>query len=633
MGVLTLLAVLGVALCVARAARVPHSQAIFCTVAFVILTLYFAALAGFLWWAALAIHVGGVTLLGIEALRLVRRRAELTLPVPIGVFLLLCSWFLLLHGGDQYTRYDEFAHWGIFIKEILALDGFWTGDTNAMHPRYPPAAPLWQYLFNSFQPYSESTTYLANFALLLAPLLLLWNNLRWPQAGWIVAILGLVLLAIANFGLGVNTLYVDHIIGAWYFGTVWAAFADPNLGSGRVALYAAPLAALALLKDAGFAFAASGALIITALFFNRAIATARIGLVLKTSAALAALLVPTLLCVQLWSWNRDAAGAAGDVQSFNGVLSGLAQAGGASDIDDEIDRRAWEVFFDQQLSNSAESSAWGVNEFTYGIRAAFTDSYRLTTFSWLVLFAGWCGLIAFAASAEEWRRRWLVVAVGVLLTALVYIVALHWSYRFAFGARGLDLPSYVRYVHVIALPMLLLSFCPLLPAFRDSNADRAVQLWGWRINLHAPIFCGALLAMYVAETPYLPQIVKPAAPYQGRTALEPIVADIRAKVGQSRLWIHFTQDGEHRPLTRVALYLLSPARAIFEHSDEFLYVTDTARIADIWRLFDYVWIASPLTPESVAGLSRFDTGGVQEGLFKVHVLESGDVALEPISAR
>ena len=130
----------------------------------------------------------------------------------------------------------------------------------------------------------------------------------------------------------------------------------------------------------------------------------------------------------------------------------------------EIGRRLTEVFFDQQIGNSPVT--WDFNEFSYEIRDLFTDSYRLTTFGLLVGFVLWWAAIGYAVLTGESRREWLMIAGGVLVTALVYIAGLHWSYRFTFGARGLDLPSYVRYVHVIALPMLLLSFCPLLPAFR-----------------------------------------------------------------------------------------------------------------------------------------------------------------------
>ena len=234
-----------------------------------------------------------------------------------------------------------------------------------------------------------------------------------------------------------------------------------------MALYAAPLAVFVLLKDAGLALAVSGAVIVSALYCRRVLIGEypRAGL-RKTAAALAALLVPMLLCVQLWSWNRDAVGAAHDVQSVDGFVSGVADETSSADSarNAEIGRRLTEVFFDQQISNSPVT--WDFNEFSYEIRDLFTDSYRLTTFGLLVGFVLWWATIGYTVLTGESRREWLIIAGGVLVTALVYIAGLHSSYRFTFGARGLDLPSYVRYVHVIALPMLLLSFCPLLPAFR-----------------------------------------------------------------------------------------------------------------------------------------------------------------------
>jgi hypothetical protein len=188
----------------------------------VILALYVGAFAGALWWTALAVHVGGTALLGLEALRQSRRQAAVEIPLPFGVLVLLCTWFWVVHGADQYFLYDEYAHWGIFLKDMLALDGFWTGDTSSVHPRYPPGAPLWQYLFNVFLEPSEGKTYFAHFVLLLAPLLTLWNNVRWSQPAWAVAILTLALLAIANFGLGVSTVYVDQVVGVWFLGTLLA---------------------------------------------------------------------------------------------------------------------------------------------------------------------------------------------------------------------------------------------------------------------------------------------------------------------------------------------------------------------------------------------------------------------------
>jgi hypothetical protein len=633
MGPLTLLPLLGIALAVSRTARVSSPAAFFLAVAFVILTLYVGALAGALWWTALAVHIGGVALLGLEAWRHTRQQAALAIPVPIGVLVLLCSWFWVVHGNDQYMLYDEFSHWGIFLRDMLAFDGLWTAETSSMHPRYPPGAPLWQYLFNAFLPASDGKAYFAHFVLMLAPLLALWNGVRWSQPIWIVAILALVLLAIANFGLGVSTLYVDQTIGVWYLGTVLAAIADDNLASRRVALYAAPLAVLALLKDAGLPFAASGAAILAALFCSRALESARprSGL-MKTGAALAVLLAPPLLCAQVWSWNRDSVGAPHEVYSMSGIVGGIAD--GASEANSEgnaeIARRLNEVFFDQQLSNG--SATWEQNEFTYGMRDLFTDSYRLTTFGLLVAFALWWLLIAYRLLTPELRSSWLLVAGGVLLTAIAYIASLHLSYRFAFGERGLALPSYLRYVHVVALPLFLLSFCPLLPAFRRNEPDRVWRIREWAVPQRAALFAAAVVACYGLETPYLQRILEPNPQIQVRTALEPLLEDIRADVGTSRLWIYYPTDTGNGFNGRLVQFLLAPTPAVIERSPQF-FENDAASVAASWKAFEYLWIASPLTPEAAAGLARFSAGNVTAPLYRVRSATSGDVTLEPLGHR
>ena len=630
MGALTLLSLFGIALATGRGARVSPAVAFFLAVAFTVLVLYAGALAGALWWTALAVHLGGLALLAVEGLRFARQRTAPSIPVSIGVLVLLCSWFWVVHGRDQYMLFDEFAHWGIFLRDMLALDGLWTVDTNSMHPRYPPGASLWQYLFNALAPASEGKAYLAHFVLLLAPLLVLWNRVRWSQPLWIVAILALVLLAISNFGLGVSALYVDQTIGVWYVGTILAAIADDNLASRRVALYAAPLAVLALLKDAGLPFAVSGAVILAALFGCRAAesAPARVAS-MKSAAALAILLAPTLLCVQVWSWNRDAVGIPKEVYSVSGVVSGIANPTANPERDAEIGRRLTEVFFDQQLSNGPET--WEQNEFTYGMRSLFTDSYRLTTFGLFVAFALWWLVIGHSLLARESRLRWLLVAGGVLVTAIAYVASLHLSYRFAFGERGLALPSYLRYVHVIALPMFLLSFCPLLPAFRQNEGGHVWRVREWAVPQTAALFAAALIACYGLETPYLQRILESNPKIQARTDLEPLIDSIRAEVGMSRLWIYYPDDTGNGFNGRLVQFLLAPTPAVIERSAQF-FENDRASIVTTWEGVDYVWIASPPTAETALGLAPF-TGGAEAPFYRVLASPSGELTLQPLGER
>src|SRR5688572_30355901 len=198
MGLLTLLPILGFAAFLARKLETTLAVALLHAVSATILVLYAGGLIGVLWWSALAIHLVGVGLLGHELWRLRRNDRLPPVSTPIAVLVVCVALFWLVHGNSVYLYYDEYAHWGVYLKEMLALDGFWLADTNSMHPRYPPAAPLWQYLFNVFLLPRESFTYFGQFVLLFAPLLVLWEAIPWRHAMWSVGVLALCVLVLRS---------------------------------------------------------------------------------------------------------------------------------------------------------------------------------------------------------------------------------------------------------------------------------------------------------------------------------------------------------------------------------------------------------------------------------------------------
>jgi hypothetical protein len=104
---------------------------------------------------------------------------------------------------------------------------------------------------------------------------------------------------------------------------------------------------------------------------------------------------------------------------------------------------------------------------------------------------------------------------------------------------------------------------------------------------------------------YLRPILQPNPRITLRTEYEPLLGRIRASIDTSRLWIYFPADLENRFIGHMLQYLLAPTPTVVERSADFLQGDDAASIAAAWRRFDYVWIASPLTPEGAAGLARF----------------------------
>jgi hypothetical protein len=613
MGLMTLLAVLGFGVTVARLGRMSQATALFHAAAVIVLILYLGALAGVLWWVSLTIHLVGAAMLGNEALRAARTGNKASVPVPIGILLLVACLFWFVHGGRQYYMYDEYSHWGIFLKEMLALDGFWLADTNSMHPRYPPAATLWQYLFSALGVPTEGKAYLAQFVLLVIPLLVLWDRLVWRQVAWIASISALCVLVLANYGLGVVNLYVDPVISTWFAGVLLSNIADSDQSWLRRALLsAAPIAVIALLKDGalGFALAASGTVALL-LFVSKWRESRRFDIAMRRGF-LSLLLMggAAVFSVQVWTWNRDIAGSSEEVASFEGIVQGIrAGAPEAAEREAELARRFSDVVQTQQLSNDAVT--WQFNEFTYGIRSLFVEPFRLTTLAAFILFTVWSAALVVIVMRGSERWVWSTAAIGVLLTAAAYLFVLYLSYPFVFGERGLELPSYVRYANTVVLPMVLFALAPLVPAF--AGRDRHPGLPDSRLK--TGFFMTGLLALWIFEFPYLRPIVAGHPKSELRQELEPVAAALHEALGRDALWIYLPQDSGNGFVGRLLQYLLSPTPATVERSMSY-FERDSATLAAGFQRFSYVWIPTALPPEVSSRVSAM-SHGVTQGLFLV----------------
>jgi hypothetical protein len=633
MGLQTLLPILGFSALFARLLGTKLSVAMLHAVSAIILVLYVGGLAQVLWWTALAVHLAGVGLLIYELWRLSRNGDQPKVSIPIAVLALCVAFFWLVHRNSLYMLYDEYSHWGIYIKEMLALDGFWLADTNSLHPRYPPAAPLWQYLFNVFREPSEGTTYLAQFLLLLTPLLVLWERIAWRRGHWMVLILALCLVAVTNFGVGISTVYVDHVIGAWFVGTILCFVMDsPTWRRGMV--YALPLATLALLKESSFAFSLAAAAILGLLVWFQSWnhsgrpATSAV----RALLTVAIITLPAVLCLRAWEWRLDHMGMPNDLEAVGDIVSGMT--GDRQEVDAEqgaeITRRFLEVFSEQQLSNDSVSSEF--NGFVYETRELFTDRYRLSTLGLFVTFSiWWIGLTVLVLRGPE-RRIWGIVASGVALTGIAYLVALYLTYRFAAGEYGLLLSSYTRYARTIALPMLIVCFAPLLPAFRGPEPERAWRILGRSAPRHSILALVGCVGLYVFETPYLRPVFEKNAVDTLRPELEPIAAAIHSAVGRSSVWLYLPNDYENRFVGHLFQYLMTPTPIHVERARAFLD-REPSEVLEDWSKFDYVWLPSEVNAEIANRFAEVTGLPLIDRLFLVSTDESGKTRLEPLTSQ
>ncbi|MDP6436337.1 MAG: hypothetical protein QF790_01100 [Gammaproteobacteria bacterium] len=596
--------------------KTSFSSAALHSLAAVVMILYLGALIGALPVSAALVLIAGA---GLLVYRLwVSRDCLLTLAnVPVFLLLIFSIIFWYLHGNAHYLFYDEYAHWGVYIREMLATGALWDGDTNAMHPRYPPGPALWQYLFAVYTYEADGVMYLAQFVLLVAPLLVLWERLRFVDIAWMLGIGALVIWLLANLGHGVTSLYVDHVLATWFAATLLNFMREVEQRDYLKLLgYALPLAVLPLIKDVGIllSFMATGImgglLLVSGMRVHRYSLTNAIR---STSPLVTLACVASLLIAFSWAVNRNAVDAKADVQSAATVAWGIL--GGFSVFEEdqqaEIGRRFSEVLFDQQISKSEISRKY--NEFDYDIRDAYTDRYRLSTAGLMLLCAALQALIWLLFIAKQQRLRWFLCYLGIDLAVVGYLAVLYLSYQFAFGEDALRLPSYVRYAHSMLLPLVLLSVAPLLPAFRpDSGADAGKG--GMAARYGSVLFAALLIAAFAFERPYIEPLYTPSGPIDVRQQLRPKAEALRALPGRPRVWVYLPVPEKLEIYARVFRLELSPLPTTVVMDPEFMQQS-RMQMEAAWDGFDYIWF--PL-PDAVTDARRSATLGE---LAKVRLLK------------
>lgn len=526
---------------------------------------------------------------GLYAVLQAVRQRNIALTPALVLFVLSTLYFWLIHHGSQFYYFDEYGHWGVFIKDLWTTHEFWGPDSNALHPRYPPGAPLWQYLLTAWLPAQDASAYLAQFLLLLAPLTVLWDRLQWRQMGWAAGATAVAAIGLSNFGHGIASIYVDHVLAVWIAGCVLGWLLERPTGS-RALWLTLPILAVTLIKDVGVAFAMACAAAISLgslLTARKQRAGSRNALVASVSLG-AALLAPSLLALGAWSLQRDAVGIPTETQSLTGVAAGvvLGEVSGDAPTRAAIIKNYREVFLHQQLSKDAVMA--GFNEFSVPMAELFDDNWRISTAGFYMAFLVWMVLATWFATKD--RALWLTTGVLMLITSLAYSGVLFASYLFAFGERGILLPSYLRYTHSAILALLLIAVAITLPqfgAFRMSDASRD----SGSLRLPRPaILLSALIAwLVVLETPHMPSFVQenPKLPQRGNS--DAVMAEIQTVLGSQKLWVWFPIDHANGYMGRVMQYQLAPTPTTIER-DPTIIGLDPVVLRGELDDYDVVWL-------------------------------------------
>ena len=184
MQLLFLLPLLGWTLGFQRVTRTRMSEALMQGSALLLIVMYVSGLLGLLQPMGWLLWIGGGGILLYEGLRLPNRRINPVRFFPLGMFIVTSSLYFFSHQNRYFFFWDEFSHWGVFIKEMLGKNQFYGVESNAAHLPYFPGTATWQYLVNFPFEYSESGVYFANFLFLIIPLIILFENIKKHQWYW-----------------------------------------------------------------------------------------------------------------------------------------------------------------------------------------------------------------------------------------------------------------------------------------------------------------------------------------------------------------------------------------------------------------------------------------------------------------
>lgn len=629
MQLLALLPLLGFTLFLQRKWSFTASQALVLAVSSWLLLAFTGGLLALLKPVSMAIWIAGAIVLINEVRLLLRDQPEGGIEPVIGLFVLFCAGFWLVHHDSRYFYFDEFGHWGIFIKDMWALDTFWQADSNALHRRYPPGAQVWQYAFTIFAPKVDASAYFAQFVLLIAPLMVLFERLTWKQPVWILGLVIAAVIGLSNFGHGIASLYVDHLVSTWFAGTLLIFMHGGRSAPIRLLLLLAlPITVLTLLKDAGFAFALAAAAIIGAIVFADRVVPRRALPSLGLAALLTfALVAPSIVSLTVWSMNRDAGGVETETQSLSGVVRGVIHGDTVLSAEQSalVGERFRQVFLHQQLSKDEAFSRY--NEFNVPMMNLFEDRFRLTTANFYLYFALFFIVLLYVAHGRKTKTAWGLLALGVLGTAIAYSLVLYLSYLFAFGDRGPLLSSYIRYTHSAVLALYLVAIAALAPV--GCLVDRHWRIRNVDVSASGAVLAAILLAFLVFETPYPRSFLQPNPALPMRDSTDQVADQVREAVGDRRLWVFFPGDSPNGFIGHLIQFQLAPTPTTIERSAEVLD-SGPEHMATMLANYEVLWFPMP-NPELDEKASGALGVELEDRFVEVVTSETGEVSFRSLN--
>ena len=424
----SLLCIYGYAILFNIFAKKSVSVSIFLAISSIIVLIFTFGLIDFLKYGTYIVFYGGFISLIIMFLFYKKEIFVFATSVPVVIYTVMSIVYLYLMKDAQLFFWDEYSHWGAFIKEMYYFHHFYDANSVAAHLRYPPGISVWDYfILLTYGFYSEGSLYFAYFLILFSSVLMMYEKLQWRQYYWIVTIFASQMILFATYGHWFSCIYVDHIIGAMFAGMLLAYLVDTYTDK-ELLYFIFPAIAIVLVKEIGLFFVLSFVgLVLLLSFYNAKHKNSALGAIKEIKKIVLAMLIvfiSSFLVLKLWDSNRDSFLIPKENQSISGIVKSIISDEKVLDAktQEEVKKRFWEVVQNQQLHK--EKVSLNYNEFSYDIMNQYQKEYKLSTFGTLLFFLIIVTFAYFVAYEKDRKKSSLIIGGYLVCVAMGYLLLL-----------------------------------------------------------------------------------------------------------------------------------------------------------------------------------------------------------------
>jgi len=610
------------------------SVSIFFSISSIIAILFIFGMLDFLKQGTYLLFYGGIVLFLFLSIWFKDKIFEAVKSVPFVIFTLASIIYCYLMQDAKLFFWDEYSHWGAFIKEMYYFHHFYDTSSVAAHLNYPPGISIWDYFIVLPTGFAEGKLYFAYFLILFSSTLMMYEKLSFKQSYWIVLVFAVQMVIFASFGHWFSSIYVDHIVGAVFTGLILAYLVD-NFSTKQLFLFVFPLAAIVLTKEIGFYFGTAFLGLVLLLRITRAKLENGKSLLFSIKEQkqvffiLFILAVSMVLVLKIWGMRQESLGVKQENQTISGIAKSIFSDKKVltDKMEVEVKKRFWKVVVSQQLHK--EKISLNYNEFSYGTMSNYKSSIKLSTIGSFLFFIFMCIVAYFFISSRNKKTEMSILGSYMLFIGIIYLFILYFSFLVAFGNGAMRIPSYVRYMNMAILPLMLIGFSFFLPLFqskeyfqrRSKNRTKQTQ----KLFLSG---LGVLVVLILITKPYFKPLYSQLENGVRKNIDKATENILKAVPPKSTLFVVFPVKN-NGSVNNILKYSLIPLRATISHSN--ISKKTSKEMIEKFIKYEYIWFAS-LNKELINKNKSFLRLKAKNNIYTLYKIEKKDnkVGFKPI---